>query len=151
MKKGAFVYSLAICVLLNSCEHTAVVTHKNDHYSELYRTGWRRTIGTDYQAGNNEYLYLDEFPMEWSAACGGCGYLYATEPQSNEIIWRFKGVSDGEAGQRAVKVKDGEKIVAVHETGGSYEIMVALQTMYYGKIFYRKLEATSKDSGGSSR
>ncbi len=136
MNKHALLFYMAISALAPSCQHHH--THKDDNYSERQKAGWRRSIGTDHVAGNNEYLYLDEFPMEWSVSENGSGFLYATKPNSNDLIWSFERGPD--ADQRAIKVNDGAGVIATHKTGVSYEIMIVLQTEYYGKVFYRKLD-----------
>ena len=138
MTKSALLLVAASFAIMPSCQTN--FCHQEDNYSQLYAKGWRRSIGTDHHAGNNDYLYLDEFPIEWSFYERGSGFLYTTEPMTNDIVWSFKGVHVEEVDQRAIKIKDGTTVTATNEAGVSYEIMIVLQTEYYCKIFYRRLD-----------
>ena len=65
-----FVAVLLALTVVAGCQQKTYV-HEADDYATLFPAGWRRTIGTDFVAGNNEYLYLNDLPMQWSADCAG--------------------------------------------------------------------------------
>ncbi|MFO7908159.1 MAG: hypothetical protein ACQESR_20415 [Planctomycetota bacterium] len=83
--------------------------------------------------------------MEWSKNVPGRGYLYATEPKSNVIVWSFSGHPKS---KRVVPVKDGVTLTCKHDTGVAYEIEVIKQTEYYIKVFYRR-KSDSEDKASS--
>ncbi len=139
MKEIVFLSLATICMLITGCDSQHSHTHKDDNYDAERKMGWRRSIGTDFHAGNNEYLYLDEFSMEWSVSENGRGYLYTTKPSTNTAVWSFKGIPLIEPNENAIEVKDGTNIIATHKTGTTYEIRVIFQTQYYIKVFYKKL------------
>lgn len=110
-------------------------THDDDDYAVQFLSGWRCSIGTDFFAGNNEYLYFDNLAMEWSSDKPGSGYLYATEPKSDAVVWSFDGHPKD---SRVVPVKDGTTQTCTHTSGVTYELKIVKQTKYYVKIFYQK-------------
>ncbi len=138
---------LLICTLLSGCRgHDYHYTHKNDGDDAFRKAGWQRSIGTDHKAGNNEFIFLDDLSMEWSARSAGSGYLYAHEPLSNRIAWSFGG--DTPASERVMQVEDGMQVDATHQSGATYRIKIVRQTDYYIKVFYRRILENEGFFGG---
>ena len=83
--------------------------------------------------------------MEWSFAEKGSGYLYATAPLTNDIVWSFDGIPDCEANQRTINVKEEQEFVVIHESDAAYAVKIAKQTRHYIKVFYKQTAgATTK-------
>ena len=129
---GAVLVAMS-CVV--GCQQDVLVHHDDDDYAMRYRQGWRRTIGTDHLAGNNEYLYFNDLPMEWSTNVPGSGYLYGNDPKSTNIVWSF---SEHPKNSVAIPVKDGATLTVTHASGMAYDIEIVKQTKYYIKVFYKQ-------------
>ena len=129
-----FVAVLLALTVVAGCQQKKYV-HEADDYATLFPAGWRRTIGTDFVAGNNEYLYLNDLPMQWSADAPGSGYLYTTKPGKDAVVWRFEGQPGA---SWTIPVRDGTTLTCMHVSGAIFEIQVVKQTKYYAKVFYRE-------------
>jgi len=106
--------------------------------AEAEHSQWQKSIATDMNAGQIEYLDLDGVLMEWSAASKGTGWLYFSKPDTNDRVWSFPGrLPEGE-NKTGVSVRDGEVVTATHQSGRTFEIRIELQTEYFAKVLYRE-------------
>lgn len=128
-----FVAVLLAFAVLAGCRQSAY-EHEYDDYAARYTDGWQRTIGTDFLAGNNEYLYFNGLAMEWSADAPGSGYLHTSKPGKDIIAWTFEGQPNR---SRTIPVRDGTTLTCTHTSGATFEMEVVKQTKYYIKVFYR--------------
>lgn len=141
----AFLFALAPLTAGGCPNFVRPVEHFDDNDRRWLDAGWKRTLGTDHSAGNNEYLLLEGLPMEWSRNVHGLGYLYAAQPQADTpprtetIAWSFRDAGGKRLEGRAITVRDGMELIAIHQSGAEYEVKVIRQTDFYVKVFYRKL------------
>lgn len=118
---------LVICMMIG-CVTTKVPDSK-----------WRKSIGTDLQAGQIEYLDLNGLDLEWSTAAKGKGWLYFSKPGTNDKVWSFPSRLPNGEHETGIKVYDGDVVTAVHRLGRKFEIKIIIQTEYYIKVIYREI------------
>lgn len=144
MDRIDFVAVLFASTAVVGCQQKTYA-HDDDAYATRSPAGWRRTIGTDFFAENNEYLYFNDLPMEWSTDASGSGYFYATKAGENTVVWSFDGQPRS---SRTISVRDGATLTCTHVSGVTFEVEVVKQTKHYINVFYREKGSTG-DQGKS--